>query len=46
MLLSTDKQVHVHIGTTQIKNSQYEKLSGIAIDTNAKLNFKTHIQQI
>ena len=44
LLLSTDQQVHVNLGTSQIKNSQYEKLLGVTIDT--KLNFKTHIQQI
>ena len=44
VLLSTDQQVHTNLGTAQIKNSQYEKLLGVTIDT--KLNFKTHIQQI
>ena len=44
VLLSTDQQVLVNLGTAQIKNSQYEKLLGVKIDT--KLNFKTHIQQI
>ena len=46
MLLSTDQQVHVHVGTAQIKNSQYEKLLGVTIDTDAKLNLETHIQNI
>ena len=44
MFLSTGRQVHVNLGTVQIKNSQYEKLLGVKIDT--KLSFKTHIQQI
>ena len=44
MLLSTDQQVYVNLGTAQIKNSQYEKLLGVTIDT--KLSFKTDIQQI
>ena len=44
VLLSTGQQIHVNIGTTQIKNSQCEKLSVVAI--NARLSFKTHIQQI
>ena len=46
MLLSTDQPVHVHVGTAQIKNSQYEKLLGVTIDTDAKLNLETHIQKI
>ena len=44
VLLSTDQQVHVNLTTAQIKNSQYEKLLGVTIDT--ELIFKTHIQQI
>ena len=44
VLLSTDQQVHVNLGTAQIKNSQYEKLLGVTIDM--ELSFKTHIQQI
>ena len=36
--------MHVNLGTAQIKNSQYEKLLGVTIDT--KLSFKTHIQKI
>ena len=35
VLLSTDKQVHVNIGTAQIENTTY-----------SKLNFDKHIQQI
>ena len=44
VLLSTDKQVQVNIGTAQIENTQNEKLLGIIIDS--KLNFDKHIQQI
>ena len=44
VLLSTDKQVHVDIGTAQIENTQNEKLLGITIDS--KLSFDKHIQQI
>ena len=44
VLLSTDKQVQVSIGTAQIENTQNEKLLGIIIDS--KLNFDKHIQQI
>ena len=44
VLLSTDKQVQVNIGTAQIENTQNEKLLGIIIDS--KLSFDKHIQQI
>ena len=44
VLLSTDKQVHVNIGTAQIENTQNEKLLGITIDS--KPSFDKHIQQI
>ena len=44
VLLSTDKQVHVKIGTAQIENTQNEKLLRITIDY--KLSFDKHIQQI
>ena len=44
VLLSTDKQVHVNIGTAQIENMQNGKLLGITIDS--KLSFDKHIQQI
>ena len=44
VLLSTDKQVQVNIGTAQIEDTQNEKLPGIIIDS--KLNFYKHIQQI
>ena len=43
VLLSTDKQVHVSIGTAQIENRQNEKLPSITV--NSKLNFDKHIQQ-
>ena len=43
-LLSTDKLVHVNIGTTQIENTQNERLLGITIFS--KLSFDKHIQQI
>ena len=36
--------MHVNIGTTQIENTQNEKLLGITIDS--KLGFDKHIQQI
>ena len=44
VLLSTDKQVHVNIGTAQIESTQNEKLLGITIDS--KLSFDKHVQQI
>ena len=44
ILLSTSKQVQVNIGTTQIENTQNEKLLGIT--TDSKLSFDKHIQQI
>ena len=44
VLLSTDKKVHVNMGTTQIENTQNEKLLGIT--TDSKLSFDKHIQQI
>ena len=44
VLLSTDKQVHVKIGTAQIENTQNEKLLGITIDS--KLGFDNYIPQI
>ena len=36
--------MHVNIGTSQIKNSDWEKLLGIDID--CKLSFENHINQI
>ena len=44
VLLSTDKQVQVNIGTAQIEKTQNEKMLGIIIDS--KLSFDKHIQQI
>ena len=40
VLLSTDKNVLVNIGTAQILNSSSEKPLGVKID--GKLNFKGH----
>ena len=40
-LLSTDKQVHVNIGTAQTEYPKNEKLLGITIDS--KLSFDKHI---
>ena len=45
ILSSTGKQVHVNIGTTQIENTQNEKLLGITTDSKL-LSFDGHIQQI
>ena len=44
MLLSTDEQVQVKIGTAQIENSSSKKLLGVTID--AKLCFEKYIEQI
>ena len=44
VLLSTDKQVQVNIGTAQIENTQNERLLDITI--GSKLSFDKHIQQI
>ena len=44
VLLSTDKQVHVNIGTAQIENTQNEKLIGTT--TDSKLSFVRHIKQM
>ena len=44
VLLSTNKKVHVNIGTAQIENSQFEKLLGVTLDS--RLTFQKHIQQI
>ena len=38
------KNVHVNIGTSQIKNSSCERLLGI--DTDYKRSFESHINQI
>jgi len=44
IVLSTHENVHVNIGTSQIKNSHSEKLLGIKIDSD--LNFEEHISSI
>ena len=44
VLLSTNKKVHINIGTAQIENSQFEKLLGVTLDS--RLTFEKHIQQI
>ena len=44
LLTSSGKNVHVNIGTSQIKNSDCEKLLGIYI--YCKLSFDNHINQI
>ena len=44
VLLSTNKKVHINIGTAQIENLQFEKLLGITLDS--RLTFEKHIEQI
>ena len=44
LLISSGENVHVNIGTSQIKNSDYKRLLGIDID--CKLSFENHINQI
>ena len=44
LLISSGENVHVNIGTSQIKNSDCERLLGIDID--CKLSFENHINQI
>ena len=44
VLLSTNENLLVNIGTAQIQNSSSEKLLGTKIDS--KLNFKDHIRSI
>ena len=44
LLISSGENVHVNIGTSQIKNSDCKKLLGIDID--CKLSFENHINQI
>ena len=43
-MISSDKNLHVNVGTSQIKNSDCERLLGIDID--CKLSFENHINQI
>ena len=44
LLISSDENVHVNIGASQIKNSDCESLLGIDID--CKLSFENRINQI
>ena len=44
LLISSREDVHVNIGTSQIKNRNCERLLGIDID--CKLSFENHISQI
>ena len=44
LLISSGENVHVNIGTSQIKNSDCERLLGIDID--CKLSFENHINQM
>ena len=44
MILSSQGNVHVSIGTAQIENSKCQKLLGINIDS--KLTFEDHINRI
>ena len=43
-MISSDKNLLVNVGTSQIKNSDCERLLGIDID--CKLSFENHINQI
>ena len=44
LLICSDENVHVNIGSSHIKNSKCERLLGIDIDF--KLGFENHINQI
>ena len=44
LLINSGENLHVNIGTSQIKNSDCERLLGIDID--CKLSFQNHIYQI
>ena len=44
MSFTDNENVHVNIGTSQIKNSDCERLLGIDID--CKLSFENHINQM
>ena len=44
IVLSTHENVHVNIGTSQIKNSHTEKLLGVKVDCDLK--FEEHISSI
>ena len=43
-MISSDKNAHVKIGTSQAKTSNCERL--LDIDINCKLSFENHINQI
>ena len=43
-LVSSGENVHVNVGTLQIKNSDCERL--LWIDGDCKLSFENHIKQI
>ena len=44
LLVNKKDEVVVNLGETEIKNSEYEKLLGIKVDT--KLNFNEHLNDI
>ena len=44
LLVNKKDEVTIRIGDTEIKNSEYEKLLGIKVDT--KLNFHEHLNDI
>ena len=44
LLISSGEKVHVNIGSSQIKNNDYERLLEIEID--CKLSFENHFNQI
>ena len=44
LLISSGENVHVNIGTSQIKNSDCERL--VVIDIDCKFSFENHINQI
>ena len=44
LLLNKKDEVTIRVGDKEIKNSEYEKLLGIKIDT--KLNFNEHLNDI
>lgn len=44
LLISSDKNVHVNIATSQIKNSGCKRL--LQIDKDCQINFENHIKQI
>ena len=44
LLVNRKDEVVINLGETEIKNSEYEKLLGIKVDT--KLNFNEHLNDI